>query len=102
MLRWHAGLGSVIFGLGTQYVVPEWFGAFANGILDDSTAIQKAYDAARITGGMGAAAEETCRCRSCPMHKWVTVDVAKAVVVDVGCVHAPARVRVRRAACLLK
>ena len=38
------------FASGTQFVVPEWFGAKADGRSDDSTAIQKAYNAARATG----------------------------------------------------
>lgn len=48
-----SGAGSVVFTTGTQYVFPEWWGAAANGRADDSTAVQKAYDAARMTGEEG-------------------------------------------------
>ena len=35
---------------GTNYAVPEWFGARADGTSDDSVAVQKAYNAIQATG----------------------------------------------------
>jgi hypothetical protein len=58
-----AGPGKVIFAAGTQFVVPEWFGAVANGAADDSAAIQAAYDAAKQTG-----ASPLCRKPPCKVH----------------------------------
>ncbi len=45
-----AGAGTVKFTTGTQFVLAEWWGAVGNGKADDSTAIQKAYEAAWPAG----------------------------------------------------
>ena len=45
-----AGGGTVLLTQGTNYAVPEWFGAKADGTSDDSVAVQKAYNAIQATG----------------------------------------------------
>ena len=63
------GEGQVQFLDGTVRVHPEWFGAKANGQADDSAAVQRAFNAAAVTGnamlylkgtyGLGAAVRFT-------------------------------------------
>ncbi|GAB4817139.1 hypothetical protein N2152v2_004185 [Parachlorella kessleri] len=48
--NFFTGAGTVLLTTGTNYAVPEWFGARADGTTDDSAAVQKAYNAIQATG----------------------------------------------------